>query len=255
VSPPDDLARIRRALERAGDLARRFAPGDVAVRYKPGDSPVTDADVAVDDLLRRELPADDEGWLSEETADDPARLGRRRVWVVDPIDGTREFLEGIPEWCVSIGLVEDGVAVAGGIFAPALGEMLLGAVGAGVTLNGAPVAPSRRRRLAGALVVVSRWAARKRSFAGAPYRVRAVGPIAYSLGLVASGRADAKWSRGGKPEWDIAAGVALVAAGGGYAAAWDGTPPRFNRWPPSVPGIVVCGAELHREVRRHLATA
>jgi myo-inositol-1(or 4)-monophosphatase len=250
----DDLGRIRHALERAGEIARRFAPADVAVHYKAGDSPVTDADLAVDETLRRELPRGDEGWLSEETTDDRARLDRRRVWVVDPIDGTREFLEGVPEWCVSIGLVEDGVAVAGGIFAPARDEMLLGAVEDGVTLNGARVAASPRPELAGALVLVSRWAARKRSFADAPYQVRAVGPVAYALGLIASGRADAMWSRGAKREWDVAAGVALITAGGGHASTWEGTPIRFNGWPPTVAGIVVCGAALERDVRRHLAT-
>lgn len=252
MAAADDVARIRRALEHAGDVARRFAPGEVAVRYKAGDSPVTDADLAVDAALRRMLPEDDEGWLSEESPDGPARLARRRVWVVDPIDGTREFLEGIPEWSVSIGLVEDGVAVAGGIFAPALDEMLLGSTETGLTLNGGRVAASTRRGLEGALVIVSRWAARRRSLAEAPYRVRVVGPIAYGFALVASGRADAMWSRGPKPEWDVAAGVALVAAGGGHVAAWDGTPVRFNRWPPTVRGIVACGAGLRAAVRRHL---
>jgi myo-inositol-1(or 4)-monophosphatase len=250
----DDLARIRRALEHAGEVALRFPPGEVAVHYKAGDSPVTDADLAVDEALRRELPAVDEGWLSEESADDRARLDCRRLWVVDPIDGTREFLEGVPEWCVSIGLVEDGVAVAGGIFAPVLGEMLLGAGGEGVTLNGGRVAASPRRQVADALVIVSRWAERKKSFADAPYRVRAVGPIAYALGLVASGRADAMWSRGAKREWDVAAGVALITAAGGHASTWDGAPIRFNGWPPTVAGIVVCGAAIEPDVRRHLVT-
>ncbi len=145
----EDLARIRGALELAADVIARFSPGTVAVREKDNGSPVTDADLAADEALRRALPAGDEGWLSEETPDDPARLARRRVWVVDPLDGTREFLAGLREWCVSIALVEDRVAVAGGIYAPALGELYLGAPGVGATLEGEPLAISRSETLAG----------------------------------------------------------------------------------------------------------
>ena len=89
----------------------------------------------MDGLLRQMLPRPGEGWLSEETGDDRERLSCARVWVVDPIDGTREFIDGVPEWCVSIGLVEDGIAVAGGILNPATGETVLGGAGLGVTLK------------------------------------------------------------------------------------------------------------------------
>ena len=109
----EDLRRIRLALERAAGVLARFSPSRVGVRYKPHGSPVTEADIAADDVLRHELPRADEGWLSEETPDDRSRLTRQRVWIVDPLDGTREFLAGIPEWCISIGLAEDGQAVAG----------------------------------------------------------------------------------------------------------------------------------------------
>ena len=114
----DDLARIARGAGTARVAFQRFTPGEVAARHKSGDDPVTEADTTVDTLLRELLPRDGDGWLSEETRDDPARLERRRVWVVDPLDGTREFVAGIPEWCVSIGLVMDGEPVAGGICNP-----------------------------------------------------------------------------------------------------------------------------------------
>ena len=108
-----DLARIEDALRTAGEVLQRFTPGAIDVELKSGGDPVTEADMAVNEALERILPREGEGWLSEETVDDPARLDCRRVWVVDPIDGTREFIHGIPEWCVSIGLVEDGQPVAG----------------------------------------------------------------------------------------------------------------------------------------------
>jgi myo-inositol-1(or 4)-monophosphatase len=257
ISRSEDLERIRRALERAGSIARGFTPGRARVTYKSSGGPVTEADLAVDEALRRELPRPDEGWLSEETPDSRARLDRRRVWIVDPIDGTREFMDSIPEWNISIGLAEDGVAVAGGVYNPSTDEMVLGALETGVTLNGQPVTASPRQSLEDALVLVGRWALegrRGRRWQGLPFQVRAVGAIAYSLALVAAGRADAIWSRSPKPEWDIAAGVAMITAAGGHITAWDGSPCRFNRWPPITDGLVATGAHLMPTVRELIDT-
>jgi myo-inositol-1(or 4)-monophosphatase len=231
-----DLERIRAAAEAAGRLLRRLAPGEVGVRYKEHGSPVTDADHAVDDLLRATLPREGEGWLSEETPDDPARLGCRRVWIVDPLDGTRELLAAIPEWCVAIGLAEDGEAVAGGVYNPVADELYLGAVGLGATLNGVPVRARASTMLPAADVLVSRWGVR---------RARA---------HASAGRADATWSRSAVAEWDIAAGVALVRAAGGHVTTWAGDRVSLNRWPPRAPGLVACGSGLARPLRRFLAT-
>jgi myo-inositol-1(or 4)-monophosphatase len=222
------------------------------VTYKSGGGPVTEADLAVDEALRRELPRPDEGWLSEETPDHRARLDRQRVWIVDPIDGTREFMDGIPEWNISIGLAEDGVAVAGGVYNPSTDEMFLGALETGVTLNGHPVTVSPRHSLEGAVVLVGRWALEGRSarrWQGHPFQPRAVGAIAYALALVAAGTAEAIWSRPPKVEWDIAAGTALITAAGGHITAWDGSPCRFNRWPPITDGLVATGTHLMPTVR------
>jgi myo-inositol-1(or 4)-monophosphatase len=111
----DILARIQAALDAASQIFERFTPGAVETEYKAGHDPVTEADRALDAVLRTLLLRDGEGWLSEESVDDPIRLQRSRVWVVDPLDGTREFVKGIPEFCVSIGFVENGCPVAGGI--------------------------------------------------------------------------------------------------------------------------------------------
>jgi myo-inositol-1(or 4)-monophosphatase len=251
----EDLDRIRKALMSAADVLGCFSADRVGVGYKASNSPVTEADLAVDAVLRRELPRAGEGWLSEESPDDRARLDRRRVWIVDPLDGTREFLEGTPHWTVSIGLAEDGEAVAGGIYNPTTDEMFLGSRETGVTLNDRPVAVSSRATLAEAVVLANRWALRKRpdELTHQPFRVQVVNAMAYSLALIAVGRADALWSRSGKAEWDTAAGVVLVAAAGGRASTYDGGPLRFNAWPPRAPGIVATNGRLHHAVRRFLA--
>src|SRR5690606_19094746 len=129
---------------------------------------------------------------------------------VDPIDGTQEFVQGIPEWCVSIGLVEDGVPVAGGILNPATGEAVIGGAGHGVTLNGRAARVSARPTLEGAVVLASRSETNRgewNRFAEAPFVVRPCGSVAYKLGLVAAGVADLTWTLVPKSEWDVAGGA------------------------------------------------
>src|SRR5207302_6895567 len=128
-SSTEILQRIQSALEASRTVFSRFTCGTIEAEYKAGQDPVTEADRALDAVLRKELLRDGEGWLSEESVDDPVRLQRSRVWVVDPLDGTREFVKGIPEFCVSIGFVENGRPVAGGIYNPATDETFLGSIG------------------------------------------------------------------------------------------------------------------------------
>lgn len=251
MSRQDDLDRIREALQAAREAVRPFTPGQVAFERKEerGD-PVTEADHAIDRVLRELLPRGDEGWLSEETVDEPSRLERRRVWVVDPLDGTREFVQGIPEWCISVGLVEEGRAVAGGILNPTTGEEVVGSVGAGVELNGQPARVSGRRELEGAVVVASRSELRRGDwdrFEGAPFQIRPCGSVAYKLALVAAGLADATWTMVPKNEWDVAAGVALVKAAGGKVVQFDGTARTFNQPDPLLPNLVAASHSVVTE--------
>ena len=125
-SSAETLKRIHAALEEARTVLKGFTPGAIEAQYKVGTDPVTEADRAVDAVLKKNLLRPGEGWLSEETVDDFTRLDKERVWVVDPLDGTREFVQGIPEFCVSIAMVENGVPVAGGICNPATDELILG---------------------------------------------------------------------------------------------------------------------------------
>lgn len=247
----EDLKRIERALVAAGRVLERFTAGDVAwVEKSDRGDELTEADEAVDRTLREILPRHGEGWLSEETLDDATRLDFRRVWVVDPLDGTREFVQGIPEWCVSVGLVEDGRAVAGGIYSPSADHLILGSLETGVTLNGAPAGLTDQRALAGARVLASRSEVGRgewERFANAPFEVVPCGSVAYKLGLVAVGLADATWTLVPKSEWDVAAGVALIEAAGGVCLHADGSRPTFNRREPKLPNLLAARVELLEE--------
>jgi myo-inositol-1(or 4)-monophosphatase len=252
ASGTDTLARIREALDVAARAFSFFVP-DVLKAHQKSSSrhPVTEADRVVDQVLREVLVRDGEGWLSEESSDDLVRLEKRRVWVVDPLDGTLEFLAGIPEWCVSVAMVEDGRAVAGGIYNPATRETFLGSLERGITYNGKLVRASEKNSLQGAVVLASRSETNRgewERFQQAPFMVRPMGSVAYKLGLVAAGLADATWTLTPKNEWDVAAGVALVQAAGGFVQSQVNSPPTFNNESTLLPGLLACGPHLSEEL-------
>lgn len=236
-----DLRKIEAALDAASEALRPFAAGSIEASFKRGDDPLTEADLAVDEAVKGVLSSNEDGWLSEETADSHARLGCRRAWVVDPLDGTREFVRGIPEWCVSVGLVEDGLPVAGGILAPAAGLRIVGGLNHGVTMNGVPTTASKASSIRGALVLASRSEVKRglwNPFFATDVSIRNMGSVALKLGLVAVGLADATWTLVPKNEWDVAAGAALVLASGGRISLPDGTARSFNSPDPLLPGFV-----------------
>jgi myo-inositol-1(or 4)-monophosphatase len=247
------LDRIHGALQKAVSVISSFVPGAVKADQKSfGRGPVTEADRAANRVLREVLLREGEGWLSEESADDLVRLEKQRVWVVDPLDGTLEFVAGVPEWCVSVGLVENGRVVAGGVSNPATGEIFLGSLEKGLTYNGKPARASVRTTLEGAAVLASRSEVQRgewEAFWNAPFTVRPTGSIAYKLALVAAGLADATWTLTPKHEWDIAAGVALVQAGGGFAECLDRSAPTFNNRSPLFSGLIAGGLPLREKIR------
>ena len=250
-----DLQRIEEGLTAAAGVLADYTPGFIDATRKSGGDPVTEADEKVDALLRDLLPEDGDGWLSEETVDSPERLAANRVWVVDPLDGTREFIDGIPEWCVSIGLVEGGVAVAGGIANLAMAQRVVGSLETGVTLNGRPAGVRPVDQVAGAEVLASRSEVRRGEwdqFRDGPIVVRPMGSVAYKMALVAAGLADATWTLTPKNEWDIAAGTALVSAGGGVVTYPDGSDPSFNNPDPLVPGLVAVPRGIQTAVKELL---
>ena len=250
------LHRIDHALQEACAIFERFTPGKVATEYKTGSDPVTEADRQLDAALRKTLLRDGEGWLSEESVDDASRLDKKYVWIVDPLDGTREFVTGIPEFCASIGLVEDGRPIAGGICNPATQEFFLGSIEGGLTYNGKPKKASERVGLQGATVLASRSEVKRgewKQFEDAPFKVTSMGSVAYKLARVAAGLDDATFTLTPKNEWDIAAGIALVLSGGGFARPLHRGDFIFNQRSPLLPGLIACGAGLREPLTEFLA--
>jgi len=245
------LKRIQSALEATRKVFERFTAGAIDAEYKLGHDPVTEADRAADAILRKELLREGEGWLSEESVDDLSRLQKSRVWVVDPLDGTREFVAGIPEYCISVAMVEDGVPVAGGICNPASNEVFLGSIGSGITYNGKPARPSQRAALDGSLLLASRSEMKRgewKRFETTGFKIRPMGSVAYKLALVSAGLADATFTLTPKNEWDVAAGAALVQSAGGYVGTLDHKPLRCNNRNPLLSGLVACGPAMKDEL-------
>jgi myo-inositol-1(or 4)-monophosphatase len=250
-SQAETLQRIQSALEAASHVFTRFTPGAIGAEYKAGHDPVTEADKSVDSVLRKQLLREGEGWLSEESVDDLSRLDKKRVWIVDPLDGTREFVAGIPEFCVSVAMVEDGLPVAGGICNPATNEIFLGSLDSGVVYNGKPVRASRRRSLEGALVLASRSEMKRGEwtrFQNTSLEIRFVGSVAYKLALVSAGLADVTFTLTPKHEWDIAAGAALVSSAGGFVSTLENSRLQCNNKSPLLPGLLACGPSMRDEL-------
>jgi myo-inositol-1(or 4)-monophosphatase len=210
---------------------------------------VSEADLALDVALKLELhvPRPDYGWLSEETEDDPERLKSRRVWMVDPIDGTNAFLRHLPEWTVSAALVEDGVPVLGAVFNPATNEFFHAMRGKGAFLNDRRIAASDKNALDGALLIASGGLFKKKIWKE-PWpevKTRWVNSVAYRLALVACGQADATISLSNKSEWDLAAAALIVEEAGGVITDHHGKEHLYNRPSPRLTSLVASGKALH----------
>jgi myo-inositol-1(or 4)-monophosphatase len=250
-----DLAKIKYALSEAKRTASKFTSGQIEAELKAGGDPVTAADVELDKVLKECLCDDGDGWLSEETVDDLTRLDRSRVWVVDPLDGTREFIQGIDEWCISIGLVENGRVVAAGIYNPPRDQLFLGSRPTGVTLNGDRARISKCSTLAGARILASRSEVKRGEwdrFKDAPFNIVPCGSVAYKLAQVSAGLADATFTLVPKNEWDVAAGILLVEAAGGKVIDKQGRPLSFNREDTLFGGVIAAGQPLFGQIRRFL---
>lgn len=220
-----------------------------AVEKSHGRGPLTEADLAANAILTEALRAafPDDGLLSEEAKDRPDRLGKSRVWIIDPIDGTREFTEGVPQFVVSVGLAIDGRPAVGVLVNPATHEVFTGVVGGEATYNGAPCRVTDRASLDGARLVVSSSETKKGWFDHLAGRVTTepVGSVAYKLGLVAAGLADASFTPKPRNEWDLLGGTACVVAAGGRATDGAGVDYTFNRPDPLHHGVCVTNGALH----------
>jgi myo-inositol-1(or 4)-monophosphatase len=225
----EDLALLRDAAREAGVIAMRYFGNNPQVWMKGGTSPVSEADHAADAYLRETLlkARPDYGWLSEETADDHARLAARRTFVVDPIDGTRGFLDGLHSWCVSVAVVEDGRSLAGVLECPAKRETYWALPGEGAYLNDRRI---HVRPIGDAVdmggpkplvdLVPEPWQGRLRRTAYIP-------SLAYRLAMIAAGKLDATFVKPSAHDWDIAAADLILVEAGGALVDRSGAPPRY----------------------------
>jgi myo-inositol-1(or 4)-monophosphatase len=217
TSPAEDVQLLRSAAVTAGIIATGYFRKELKTWTKEFGSPVSEADIVLDKFLHSALTTarPGYGWLSEESADNLERLNKRRVFVVDPIDGTRAFIKGEDSWTVSLAVVEDGTSIAGVVYAPARDQMYEAARGAGVKLNGEPLVrrspPDRRAPLIPAAGAVHH----ELQAAGLDYRRGPAYPsIAYRLVQVATGKLDAAVARRGAQDWDVAAAAVILSEAG-----------------------------------------
>jgi myo-inositol-1(or 4)-monophosphatase len=256
--PESDLALLQEAARAAGRIAERFWRHDLRSWDKPGhQGPVTEADLAIDRMLRERLMSarPDYGWLSEETEDNAARLASRHVFVVDPIDGTRAFVEGDKTFAHSLAVIEGGWVIAAVVYLPMHGKLYAASLGGGATLNGHPIRASRRKRLDGASVLTARPALDPVHWEGAPPEVhRALrASLAYRLCLVGEGRYDAALTIRDSWDWDTAAGSLIATEAGARVTDRKGCDLRFNTESPVSTGVVAAPPALHAEMIARLA--
>ena len=228
-----DLHLAKDAAIEAGKIILTYYKADYEIRDKGYHNPVTTADHAADAYLKEVLLADrsDYGWLSEETVDSPDRLNKDRVWVVDPLDGTKEFIEGVPNFVVSVALVENGFPIVGVLYNPVTKETFIAAKGEGAFLNDELIRCSTKENVGEMVILNSRSETRRglwKPYNGTFGELRAVGSVAYKLGITAAGKADIFASLRPKNEWDICAGNCIINEAGGKLIDLHGNPREYN---------------------------
>ena len=215
-------------------------------------NPVTEADLEADKVLREHLQRllPEAAWLSEESADDPVRLSARYVWVVDPIDGTREYVAGIPEFAISVALVDGGIPLLAVLYNPATEDLFTAVRGQGAWRNGAACQITASSSFDEAILLASRSEIRRGEFARFAERmqVRAMGSTAWKLALLAGGEGQVYFTRKPRHEWDVAAGVLLCSEAGARVTDLGGDEHRFNRVDTRCRGVVAVQPQWYSKV-------
>lgn len=249
-----DSKRLESIVAQAGKIALGLWPGagaELESWEKTPGSPVCEADLAVDAFLKRELGAllPSAGWLSEETADDPERLDRDLIWLVDPVDGTRDFIRGRKGWAVSVALISSGRPLIGTLCAPARGEVWHAVAGQGATLNGARIAASTRRDFEGARVPANDLMKQDRMLT----KVEQPNSIALRIAMVADDRADLVATLRWGFEWDIAAAGLIAREAGAAVSDSFGRKLDYNKRDPRAFGVIVSAPDIHTATVEHLS--
>jgi myo-inositol-1(or 4)-monophosphatase len=249
-----DAALLRETVREAGRLALSLFGTELKNWTKGASSPVSEADIRVNDLLEKRLRSatPDYGWLSEESADDEERLGKRLVWIVDPIDGTRGYLAGREDWCVSVALVEDASPVLAAMFAPSTDEFFFAARGEGATRNDVPMfatdgAELDFSRVAGPKPLVGRLSQSPGEIMLHPR----IGSLALRLGRVAQGTLDAAFAGGQSRDWDLAAANLIVQEANGSMTTLTGDSILYNRRDVTHGMLVAAGRDRHARIVEH----
>ena len=255
--PKVDLELLRDIVREAGNIAKAaFIANDSKAWNKSDSSPVTEADIAVNDFLEAKLMAarPDYGWLSEETRDDHSRHACPRSFVVDPIDGTRAFIDRTPHFVVSVAIIEKGRSIAGVIYNPMLDETYSAYIGGGAYLNDAPIHVSSAGKIKDIHMVGYPRKFRRLNFPNMDVSV--VNSMAYRMCMVASGIADATVTFTPKSDWDVAAATLIITEAGGVVTDLYGKDPHFDSETTSGKGVICAGPTLHallvHEVKPHL---
>lgn len=246
VSYAQDLLLISKAVQEAGAIAKQaFDDNDSKVWDKANDSPVTDADIAVNDYLAKVLQKarPDYGWLSEETKDDHSRHACPRSFVVDPIDGTRAFIDRTPNFAVSVAVIEDGKSIAGALFNPLTDEMFEASLGGGATLNKKPLTSPDADQVEGIRMVG--YPRKFRRLGWPDMSCRIANSMAYRMALVASGQADATVAFTPKSDWDLAAAELIATEAGAIVTNLYGQTPMYDGPTTSGLGVICAGPKLH----------
>lgn len=254
----DDFALLIEAAREAGEIARPFWRKHPKTWDKgDGAGPVTEADLAVDKMLNAKLltARPDYGWLSEETQDTDARLSKDRVFIVDPIDGTRSFIEGDHNWAHSLAIAEHGKVIAAVVYLPMRKRLFAARIGHGATLNGIPLQVSAHPDLTAARLLAARQNLKPEFWTdGCPdFTLRFRPSLAYRMALVAQGRHDAMISLRNTWEWDVAAGTLIAQEAGGAIMDRCGTPPVFNKKIPAFDGFIAANPILAGRIAKRLA--
>jgi myo-inositol-1(or 4)-monophosphatase len=240
----------------AGKEAMRLAVDGFETIQKPDRSPVTSADLAVNRVLQSRLESafPQDGWLSEESPDNLDRLHTRRVWVVDPIDGTKAFIKGEPEFCISVALIDRGRPIVASIFNPSTDEVFTATRGGGVRLNDEPVVPRTAWSGQHPVIAMNPWERQLDRFSSLASSIttKPIRSIAWVLALTATGRIQAVATLEPENEWDVAAGALLITEAGGSISDGSGHELIFNRREPRYGGIIAISPHCPEVVARQL---